>query len=221
MKMELTKFKITTAKTPGYMMVVYQDKHLKSILNEFAPPLTEVQLNIILNRIPDDPAQLIPLFNEKYAGKIIVEPVKAIGAEPDGDYPANKKIAMFCEFYEAKTRVKYKVSMSDSGKISQLKAPAAEWEKLMQTYFNSRNFLFLNKYSISNIAKYWNELIVEAFGEPASNFPIPYDHTFFKTFDLMGQRAYWKALRDAGYTYQAANNREGKWVKKTDLNNQI
>jgi hypothetical protein len=206
------------------MMVVYQDGHLKSILNEFKPALTEQQLNIILNRIPDDPGQLIPLINEKYAGKIMVEHIKAIGNEPDqplADYQANKKIAMFCEFFEAKTRVKYKVSQSDSGKVSQLKANGAEWEKLMQTYFDSNNFLFLNKYSISNIAKYWNELRVEAFGKPTTkNYPIPFDMAFFKTLDLMGQREYWKALREAGYVYEAANNREGKWVKKKDLINQ-
>jgi len=221
--MKLSRFKITAVKSPGYMMVVYEDGHFKSILNEFKPPLSELQLNLLLNRIPDNPDHLMPMINEKYAGRILVEKMHAIGdahEKPLEDMPPNMKIALFCEFFEAKTKVKYKVSPADSGKVTHLRANAKEWENLLQVYFDSNNFLFKNKYSISNIAKYWNELRVEALGEPVSNFPIPYSQAYFKTLDLNGQRAYWTALRAAGYTYVAASNREGKWVKKSDLINQ-
>ncbi|MEB0249337.1 hypothetical protein QN344_04285, partial [Mucilaginibacter sp. 5B2] len=78
------------------MMVIYQDNAFKSVLNEFKPALTEQQLNIILSCIPNDPAQIQPIFKKAWPGKLLVEPVKAIGSEPDQqaapiDYPVNEK----------------------------------------------------------------------------------------------------------------------------------
>jgi hypothetical protein len=221
--MNLIKYKITATKTPGYMIVLYQDGHFKSILNEFKPPLTEKQLNVLLNLIPDDHEDLIALINANgYRGKIIAERIKGIGSEPELEgMSANLVIALFCEFYEAKTRIKYKVSAPDAGKISQLKAQESEWYKLFQTYFDSDNFLFKNKYCISNLVKYYNELRLEAFGKPAGkSYPIPYDAGYFKTLDYTEQRAYWAALREAGYVFEKPKSGEGSWVKKNNLINQ-
>lgn len=220
-KMQIKRFKLTAVSLNGYMMVVYQDNRFKSVLNEFEPKITEDQVNFLLKWIPDHPDKLIPLMGAKSGGKINVEAIKTIGTEPElptSDYPTNKKIARFCEFYEAKTKLKYKVLPTDAGKITNLKATESEWENLMQTYYNSMNFIFLNKYSISNVVKYWNELRVEAMGTPTrKNYPIPYDAGYFKTLDMMQQREYWKVLRDAGYVFEDGNGREGKWVKKYDL----
>jgi hypothetical protein len=205
------------------MMVIYHDNQFKSILNEFKA-LTEKQLNELLNRIPNDPALLTRLINEKYEGKLIVEEVKAIGSEPDPIAPevsSNVKIARFCEFFEIKTGIKYKVSAADSGKIALVKLSMDDWDRALKTYFDSDNFLFKNKYSILNLVKYYNELRIEAFGKPAGKtFPIPYDPNFFAKLDTNDQREYWRVLKENGYRFEPNSGRGGNWVKRQDLINQ-
>jgi hypothetical protein len=94
---------------------------------------------------------------------------------------------------------------------------------MLTTYFDSENFLFVNKWSIGNLVKYINELRVEAFGvvaQPKKKFPLPYDHLFFVKLDMSGQQEYWAYLRENGYVWTpnvGRNVKGGKWVKKEDL----
>lgn len=124
--------------------------------------------------------------------------------------PTNEQIALFCRLYENKTNVKYKVSPADAGKMKGLQLS----NELLECYFGSDNFLFKNKYSIANMAKYYNELRVELANRGKSHHPNYWDSGYeakLKTEELPG---YWAHLRSLGLV--AKKDRVGKtidWVR--------
>lgn len=126
--------------------------------------------------------------------------------------PANEQIALFCRLYENRTGVKYKVSPADAGKMKGLKLS----NELLECYFASENFLFKNKYSIANLAKYYNELRVELANRGKSHHPNYWDASYeakLKTEELPG---YWAHLRSLGL--EAKKDRTGKtigWIAQT------
>ncbi|MBB6131355.1 hypothetical protein [Mucilaginibacter lappiensis] len=234
--MQLTKFKITAPKLDGYMMVIYHDNNFKSVLNEFKPALTEKQLNAILNYIPNDPAQIKGIFNQAYPGKLIVEKVHAIGAEPEvkpaepgiaepSDYPANKKIELFCRLFmehhkdQLGNPIKYKTGAAESGKMKALVITPAELELLLSVYMASDEW-FTKPKSISNFINKYNEIRVLTYSEPKTktkNFPLPYDQEFFARLSFTDQRLYWDHLRANGYKWVESPGRGGKWLKQDTL----
>ncbi|PLW90005.1 hypothetical protein [Mucilaginibacter sp.] len=225
--MNLTKYKITAHNLSGYMMVIYQDDAFKSVLNEFKPALTEKQLNVILSCIPNDPAQIQPIFKQSWAGKLFVEPVKAIGSEPDQqaapiDYPAKDKIALWCRLYEEHTKdeagtgIKYKTGAAEAGKIKALAVTPDELEFILKAYFVSKEWFTLPK-SISNFIKKYNEIRAMAYSKPVpkvKNFPLPFDPIYFHNLNTNDQRLYWDHLRANGYKWVDAPGRGGKWEKQ-------
>jgi hypothetical protein len=223
--MELTKFKITAQKCTGYMMVIYQDNNFKSVLNEFKPALTEKQLNVILTCIPNDPTQIQPIFQQAWPGKITVEPVKAIGAEPEQpapDYPVNEKIALWCRLYaeytkdEAGNDLKYKTGAAEAGKIKALAVTPDDLEFILHAYFKSNEWFTIPK-SISNFVKKYNEIRALAYAKPAvktKNFPLPFDANYFNNLGTNDKRLYWDHLRANGYKWVDAPGRGGKWEKQ-------
>ena len=197
------------------MMVTYQDCHLKSITNEFDPPLTELQLNIILNRIPDDPEQLIPLINEKYEGKILIESISPGDTLPVCviDYPVNKKIALFCELYEASVGIKYKAGAADAGKIKTLAITPDELRFLLEVYFKA-DLWYLKPKSIANFIKKYNEIRALALSGPEKIvFPLPFDPIFFNKLNQPNRYKYWDYLRANGYRYIEKYGQGGEWKK--------
>ena len=225
-RMDLIKYKITATKCTGFMMVVYQDNNLKSILNEFNPPLTEKQLNVMLSCIPNNPQAIKEIFNQAYPGKITVDAVKPIGAEPGIDaeaFTANNKIGLFCRLYAENHKdengepVKYKTGAAEAGKIKALAVGADELEQLLIIYFKSDEW-YLKPKSISNFIKKYNEVRALAFAKPkVLNYPIPYSHSFFNGLDLMGKRAYQDFLKLNGFVFQHNPVRGGTWVKSNTL----
>jgi len=93
-------------------------------------------------------------FEKQLFVLLLLETDKGSVAEPSA---VNQKIAMFCRKYEQYTKVKYKPSAADSGKIKLFSVT----EDILDHYFTSDNFLFKHKYSIANLAKYYNELILD------------------------------------------------------------
>ncbi len=224
--MQLKKFKITAPSCKGYMMVVYNEGNLKSILNEFNPPLSEKQLNSLLNYIPNSPDAIEAMFISKYGKKVTVEPVRTIGEEPEQDaspdFPANEKIALWCRFYAANVKdkldkpVKYKTGPAESGKMKALPVTPEELEYLLETYFKSKEW-YLKPWSISNFIKHYNEVRALAFAKvPAKtkDYPLPFDEVYFARLGFMEKQEYHKYLRDNGYKFEANPGRGGKWIKQ-------
>jgi hypothetical protein len=218
--MELKKYKITSASAPGYMMVTYHDSHLKSILNEFKPPLTDVQLNYILNRIPDDQAQLSTIIEGTSKGKLSVESVKSIGEEPAAtveDIPVNEKIAIFCELYEQAEGIKYKVTAAEIGKIKALAITAEDLRFVLESYFPCQEW-FAKIKSVGNFVRYFNELRAIAYARPRrKGFKLPYNHEYYVSLSMMDKRDYHIFLKENGYEYQPSGGRGGNWTLKSNL----
>jgi len=201
------------------MMVVYQDNHFKSVLNEFKPPLTEKQLNLLLNQIPDDHTQLEALVAANLGQRVKVERVKAIGEVPaltDNEYPVNEKIALFCELFEKSQGIKYKTCAADIGKLKALTLPADELRFVLEVYFSSNEW-YLTPKSIANFIKKFNEVRVLAYGKPKpKTFPLPYNHEHFVKLGLNDKRDYQNYLRANGYVFQHNSVRGGTWILQTN-----
>ena len=213
--MKISKYRLTTAGREGSAILVYENGYFKSLLNEFKPCLNDSALNYILNLIPADEASINDILVNRLTAKSKLEKLG-----DDAVLPVNQAIALFCDYYQAKTKVQYRVSKADAGKMSVLKQKGTEWQKIFQVYFDSQDFLFKNKWSISNLVKYWNELRLEVYGTksvPTRNYPIPYSHAFFLELDVNEQREYWKHLRMNGYEFKGSGVRGGEWVKKEGL----
>jgi hypothetical protein len=119
---------------------------------------------------------------------------------------AHVKITLFCDKYKHYTGVPYKVSAADSGKMKHVEIN----ESLLNQYFTSDNFLFKNKYSISNLVKYYNELLVEYKGVKKSKFPNVYDRDFEKKLSGQELMNYWSHLRQIGLkpVHHPLNNKQ-------------
>lgn len=212
------------------MVVTYNEGHLKSIINEFNPPLKENQLNGILNYITANPNELQAMFLSKYQGKILVEPVKAIGSEPEADptpgFPVNEKIALWCRHYmdnvtdELNQPVKYKTGPAEAGKLKALPVTPEELDNLFNVYFKSNEW-YLKPKSISNFVKKYNEVRALAYAKaPAKThkFPIPFDVNHFNRLDTMEKRAYHEYLKAEGYRFEpnpgSNPRRGGNWIKQ-------
>lgn len=205
------KYKITITGLQGNATIVYYNEVFKSLLLDFEPHFDNRQLVWFLHHIPNKELMLAENLVLAAKGKITLEKLED-PAQPG----ANRMIAFFCDLYKEKTGIAYKVSPADAGKIKKLSITDKDWLILVTTYYDSKNFLFVNKWSIANIIKYWNELRVEAFGvkQPVvKTFPLPYDHEFYSKLNQDEQKAYWVYLRANGYKWDVNASRNGKWVK--------
>jgi len=222
--MKLTKYKITASKCPGYMMVIYQEDNFKSVINEFKPPLNEVQLNAILNYIPNDHKSIEAIFAAKYGEKVKVEPVKAIGAEQQAvpEYPVQDKVALWCVHYSNNHKdandnpIKYKTGPAEAGKLKLLAVTPEELDEILQVYFKSDEW-FTKPKSISNFINKYNEIRALAYSKPVEKkkkFPLPYEPLYFSNLSTTDQRLYWDFLRENGYKWVENHGRGGKWEKQ-------
>lgn len=104
----------------------------------------------------------------------------------------NEKIAMFCRYYKRFLGISYKVMASDVGKIKLISPD----EKLLEAYFTTQNFLFKDKYSISNLVKYFNELCASVSKKVYPNHYSKQIAAQYSGSDLVG---YWEHLRKLGF----------------------
>jgi hypothetical protein len=215
--MKLSKYRITVQKLDGFALVVYQDGLFKSFLTDVKPPFNQQQLKWILSHIPANEIMLAEHLIFKAKGMIELE--KLGTKDATAGEGKNNFIALFCDKFKEKTTIIYKVSAADAGKIKVLPIKREEWLPLLKTYFESTNFLFINKWSIANLVKYYNELRLETFADlkTKKNYPLPYDHLFFTKLDMEGQKEYWAHLRENGYKWDANASRNGKWVKEDGM----
>lgn len=180
--MTYNRYIAVSDKIKGKLLLVYQDERLHSFILDFNDQLDYWQWKSLVNALP---------YNEEGLDSFQRITGLKISREKTSD-----KIALFCRYYEQFTKVKYKVSAADSGKIVNVEVT----EQLLQAYFKSDNFLFKNKYSIANFVKYYNELRAEAFGEPAgkSKHPHHYDRDYERSLSGSELSGYWEHLRSIG-----------------------
>lgn len=189
----ISKYQLFSEKLEGFIVLVYENGHFKSLVCEFGREMDKDQFSKLKQHIP---------LLEAEVGKLSV-----LGLLPKGKAPlkTNEKIAAFCRFYEEHLKIKYKVSPSDSGKLKLVKVD----EDLLKVYFTSANFIFKNK-SIGNLVKYYNELRAEA--QTLKNgglaFPNIHDPKFEKDLKPFQVPLYWKHLRSLGFQFQ-----NGQWKK--------
>lgn len=121
----------------------------------------------------------------------------------------NDKIAMFCNGYKEITGLSYKVSRADAGKIKELPLELP----LLNHYFRSENFLFKGKWSIANLAKYYNELRADMAG--ASKFPNFHDPKLEKKLEGEQLMKYHQHLKSIGWTQNYSQGGGQTWKKPT------
>lgn len=215
--MVLKKYKITIPNIEGFMVVVYHDNHFKSVINEFKKVLEDQQINWILNHITDSPTLLIGTIEHHSKGKVKVAEVSANDESDDVDvseFPVNEKVAIFCEVYEQNQGIKYKASGADIGQLKRLNVSREDYNALIDGFFKSNEW-YLKLKSVGNFVKQYNAIRALVFAPaPVKTFPLPYDHEYFSKLGMADQKAYWKFLRENGYTYEH-NGRVGKWILKS------
>lgn len=162
----LKTYKVTHEKFEGYLLVTYQDTRFKSCLNEIKTPINREIWENFRNNLP---------YTEKLLGNIVPLGFEVIEKEYDNSDLKGKvgyeRVKLFCELYKEVTNRQYKVLVGEGKKIKEIPVT----EKHILYYLKSTNFLWNNKWSISNICRYWNELLTEiATGNPAMVWPKYY-----------------------------------------------
>lgn len=164
----------------GHIELQYTGGLLTCILMAIKQPLNDVQFTALVSVIRQREDE--------------IDELKKLNLVVTAAMPANKKIALFCGIYETFKGIKYKVSPADSGKIKLIKID----EPMLTAYFKSENFLFKGKHSISNLVKYYNELLAEIAAGPASKFPDHWSKAFEDKLKDDDRKDYWKHLRELG-----------------------
>lgn len=215
--MERIRYKLSSARLSGYLLITYQNGNLKSILTELKEPLKEVQwfhISSIVTPTHDK-------FNIAELKKLLltVEQIDAADDEPQTpelSLPANTRIALFCQYYKKQFNQKYTATKTDGGKLKNTPISQADFEPMLKCYMESKEW-YLQPKSIANFIGKINEikLLMKNPGALAKsvNWPIPFDAGYNNTLDESKRQEYYAALRDAGYRYKDNPGRGGKWEK--------
>ena len=177
-------YKLTSHKLEGSIYVTFDKGFLKGFEIDFQGPLNEGQFRGLMISIP-------------YVEEEIAAKSRQIGlsCEKQIVIAANKKIAFFCEEYEKYNRIKYKATRQDGGKIKEIKITP----EILKAYFESDNFLFKGKHSISNLVRYYNELMMEMSKKGKSSMPDSWSKTYAEKLSPTQLTEYWKHLRELGF----------------------
>ncbi|MGE0931692.1 hypothetical protein [Peijinzhouia sedimentorum] len=188
----MKQYTLESTKIAGKLLLSYEGGKLKAIELAFKPALNSFQFEALKQELPLQESDIAKL--------------EKIGLRVINQQATNEKIGLFCKLYEAKFGIKYKVSAADTGKIKRVDVN----EALLNTYFSSENFLYKNKWSISNLVKYYNELRLEHTKGPAGKFPNSYSAAVAQKLSGQELVEYWKHLRDLGLS--AVKDRLGNVV---------
>lgn len=189
-----TTYKLTSDKLDGHLLVSYENGILKAFQIEVKTKLSLKQLGVFLSTLNYYEARVRDF--ETIGLQVMLEA---------GDR-TNNKIAVFCRLYERYVGVKYKVSRADAGKMKHIKVD----EAMLVHYFQSTNFLFAGKWSISNLVKYYNELLADIARQGKPQYPNGWDAGFAAKLQGPELSAYWKHLRQLGL--KPVKDRQGNVV---------
>lgn len=146
-----TSWRLKSDKIDGFIDISYLNGAITGIEFHLKAPLTDAQYNWFCDHIHF-------LENDLMECAPCIRKYQLVMAET-----ANQKIKTFCDYYFSFRKIKYKVTAAESGKIKNIDID----DRLLHHYFTSHNFLFKNKWSISNLVKYYNELRNEVYGAKA------------------------------------------------------
>ena len=194
-----TTYQLTSHRTPGRIELQYTDGCLTAVKIEFKTPLSEDKYCAFFKTIAWHEDQVYAL--------------EALGFSISRQLAANQKLQLFCGFYMQYYGIKYKVSAADSGKIKLVDID----EQLLTAYFNSQNFLFKGKHSVSNLVRYYNELRAEMAkpAAPISKHPDYFSQAYQNKLSDSECSDYWRHLHSLGLRPQ--KDRFGKikeWIKQ-------
>jgi hypothetical protein len=177
----ITTYTLTGKKIAGHIELQYTDGFLNAIKLAFKEQLNEDKFRLLFDTIA-----------QREEG---IEHLRRLGFDITQELASNEKLALFCKYYEQHKGIKYKVSAADTGKIKLIKLT----DIMLTAYFESQNFMFKGRHSISNLVKYYNELLAEI----AANGKSKHPDTFIKAYqDKLSQKAlpeYWNHLRSLGF----------------------
>lgn len=177
----MTSYEFTSNKIQGDFMLEFDaDGCLITCKLAFKQSLTESLNTLLFSALP---------FYEKDLNKL-----EQLGFKVAKLMPTNHKLALFCRMYEQYKKIKYKVSAPDAGKVKTLKLD----EALLKHYFESETFIFKEKQSIANLAKYYNELRAEIVAGVKGKYPNGYSPDYFKKLPPNEWGGYWEHLRGLG-----------------------
>lgn len=193
----ITKYFLNSAKLLKPITLEYTDGVISAILMPFKPPLNMKQYDALL--------PFIPYYEEN------IKSVTQAGLYVTKEVGANVKIAMFCTHYLKATGEKYIATKTDGNKIREFRIS----DELLEHYFRTDHFLFKGKHSISNLTKYYNELVLDMKNGAKGKHPDQWSEAYeakLKTQQEVNE--YWAHLRSLGLTPK--KDRLGKtvdWIK--------
>lgn len=174
-------FKLTSTKLQEPVQVIYFNGYLNHVEIGFKFPMSEFQFDRFIRLLP----YRLDLSKFKTLGFSI---------EEIQELPANKKIALFCQSYESQYGIKYKASRSDGGKISSVQVTP----EILKHYFGSQNFLFKGKHTVSNLVRYYNELLAEIALKGKPKYPNTWSKDYEAKLKPEVVPEYWGYLRSLG-----------------------
>ncbi|HMR18388.1 MAG TPA: hypothetical protein PKA53_03730 [Sphingobacterium sp.] len=174
-------YKLTTSKLDGYIQVTYFNSYLIGLEINIKQPMSQFQFDSFIRLLPYD----LDLDKFRLLG-LHVEEIKEMAA--------NKKIALFCTMYEKHVGIKYKASRQDGGKIKGIKVD----EQVLTHYFSSQNWTFHGKWSVSNLVRYYNELLQEIASKGKPKHPDTWSQEYANKLAPADLSGYWKHLRGLG-----------------------
>lgn len=179
--MEKKTYRLTTDKLEGHIQVTYFNGLLNIIEISFNKPMSEFQFDALVRLMP------YRLDLDKFR-------MLGLHVEQVTEEPANKKIALFCSLYEKYVGIKYKASRQDGGKIKGIKVD----EQILTHYFQSHSWIFHKKWSISNLVRYYNELMQEIATKDKPLHPNSWSQDYAAKLSPSELSDYWRHLRGLG-----------------------
>ncbi len=194
------RYILASEKEKGTNEIAYLNGVLNLFKLELKETLNDKQLELIIDRLglANNENDLLAAF-------------KDIGLKPVKQMAGNEKVALWCRLYEVYVGTKYKASRADGGKLKGIYID----EQILFHYFTSQNFLLKNRYSISNLVKYYNELIAEIKNLNRSKHPDQYDPAYEGRLEPKALADYWAHLRSKGF--EPKKDRTGRtidWIRK-------
>jgi hypothetical protein len=213
--METTQFKLTSSRIAGHLVISYKGGILNKILIEFKEPLTPKQWLSLTSIITPELKDLREEAINQLGLKSVPLPIE------DTPLPGNERIAIFCEYYERTTGIKYKVTNVAGAKMKALPVSGNEFAICIKVYFESKEW-YLTPKSIENFCGKINEIRQLISNPPevkqSTKFPIPYDQEYAKGLTIGKLTEYWKVLREAGYVFQdKKDGKPGQWIKSQTI----
>jgi hypothetical protein len=179
-------YTLTGTRIDGHLELTFTDAILNRIEIAVNKPLNEKQFRALVEGVPMHEQDLPQLQRLGLSWSLLL--------------PTHDKIALWCRLYKEYKGIAYNVSAADAGKIARIKVS----EDTLRHYFTSANFLFKDKHSISNLVKYFNELLAEIAAPKLvkSKHPDHYSKQYEDRLDANGLTDYRNHLRSLGLVPQ-------------------